>query len=264
MSKIITNPVEFEVSAPIEFITDSGMSDEVIEENKKVIEELKEILKADEQLIALAAPQIGINKRIFCIKFNDVIKTFINPIIKKKSGSIISPETCASLPGKEILISRPEELTVIYYTEEFKYEDNKLLGAAAKIFDQQYQLLDGILPSDLGLVSDVELDGSLSDLSEEEIKEVQEIYKKFVQAKMNALKEELKENDELSKDFRMLKFTEDVINGRTTISESEAEAEAREKLKNEGKKIAKMQAKQLMDAQKQNNQAQLKNFLRHK
>ena len=98
----------------------------------------------------------------------------------------------------------------------------------------------------------------------EEIKEVQEIYKKFVQAKMNALKEELKENDELSKDFRMLKFTEDVINGRTTISESEAEAEAREKLKNEGRKIAKMQAKQLMDAQKQNNQAQLKNFLRHK
>lgn len=264
MSKIITNPIEFEVSAPIEFITDSGMSDEVIEESKQVIEELKEILKADEQLIALAAPQIGINKRIFCIKFNDVIKTFINPIIKKKSGNIISPETCASLPGKEILISRPEEITVIYYTDEFKYEDNKLLGAAAKIFDQQYQLLDGILPSDLGLVSDVELDGSLSDLSEAEIKEVQEIYKKFVRAKMDALQEELKENDELSKDFRMLKFTEDVINGRTTISESEAEAEAREKLKAEGKRLARVQAKQLMDAQKQNNKAQLKNFLRHK
>jgi hypothetical protein len=29
------------------------------------------------------------------------------------------------MPGKEILITRPEELTVVYYTEDFKYEENK-------------------------------------------------------------------------------------------------------------------------------------------
>ena len=60
-------------------------------------------------------------------------------------------------------------------------EDNKLLGIAARLFDQQYQLLDGVSPADLGLVSDIEQDGSLSELTEEEFNQVIEIYKQFVQ-----------------------------------------------------------------------------------
>ena len=39
------------------------------------------------------------------------------------------------MPGKEI-IARPEEITVVYYTDDFKYEENKLVGPAAAIFDQ--------------------------------------------------------------------------------------------------------------------------------
>ena len=60
------------------------------------------LLEGDANLMAISAPQIGIEKRIFCIKFNDEIKTFINPIITKKSDYKIVTETC-SMPGKRNL-----------------------------------------------------------------------------------------------------------------------------------------------------------------
>ena len=48
------------------------------------------------------------------------------------------------MPGQEILITRPEEITIVYYNDEFKYEENKLLGAAARLFDQSAQLLESL------------------------------------------------------------------------------------------------------------------------
>ena len=162
-----------------------------------------------------------INKRIFCIRFEDVIKTFINPIVTKKADFKVAPETCVSMPGKEILIARPEDITIVYYTDEFKYEENKLLGGAARIFDQQANLLDGATPDELGLVSDVATDGSLFDLTEDEIKEVLDFYKKFIKAKSDALQNAINTDAELAEQYKKLKFTEDVINGKTLVIKDE-------------------------------------------
>ena len=151
---------------PLTFLTDTGAQ---TEEGNGIIVKLKEVMNTNPELLALSAPQIGINKRIFCLRFNDQIKVFINPIITKKKGLNIAVETCASMPGKEIVIGRPEEITVVYYNEDFKYEDNKLLGVAASLFDQQAQILDGVMPSELGLVSDIESDGKIEDTDLEEI-----------------------------------------------------------------------------------------------
>jgi peptide deformylase len=85
-----------------------GCTDEEREAIKADVEKVKEALAENDKALGLAAPQIGINKQIIAIKFNDSIKIFINPIIKKKQGGAIKPETCSSLPGKEILIGRPE------------------------------------------------------------------------------------------------------------------------------------------------------------
>jgi peptide deformylase len=203
---------------PLQFLTEKGTEKE---EGLLIIGKLKEAMEADKTILALAAPQIGIDSRIFCIRFNDQIKTFINPIVTKKGNYDIKPETFVSMPGKEILISRPEEITVVYYTDEFKYEENKLLGAAARLFDQQCQLLDGVTPAELGLISDVETDGSLADLTEEEIAQVVKIYKQFINAKAEALQKEIKEDPEVEKAYRQLKFTEKVINGDALIISDE-------------------------------------------
>lgn len=243
-------------SSPLEFLTEQGINKE---EGLEIISKLKEAMEADSTILALAAPQIGINSRIFCIRFNDQIKTFINPIVTKKGNYEIKPETFVSMPGKEILITRPEELTVVYYTEEFKYEENKLLGAAARLFDQHYQLLDGVTPAELGLISEPESEGSLADLSEEDIKEVKAVYKQFIEAKTKYLKEQIAKDPELSKAYKQLKFTEKVITGEALVisDEEDKRHKAAEKLANRSMINAAKTEKQI-------NQAQLKQFLRRK
>ena len=260
MSKIITNVEELTKAAlPLRFLTEAGPEKE---EGTTIINSIKEAMEADKTILALSAPQIGIDSRIFCIRFNDTIKTFINPIVTKKSNYVVKPETFISMPGKEILITRPEELTVVYYTDEFKYEENKLLGAAARLFDQHCQLLDGVLPSDLGLVSDVETDGSLADLSEEEIAQVIEIYKQFIKAKTAGLQKQIEEDEEVKKQYNALKFTEKVINGDALVISGEGkDAEKRHK---QAQSVAALSIKGAMQAEKQAYRANLNNFLRNK
>jgi peptide deformylase len=240
-------------SEPLTFLTDKGAE---TEEGNGIISKIKEVLLADETLLALAAPQIGINKRIFCLRFNDQIKTFINPIITKKNGLNITIETCASIPGKEIVIGRPEEITVVYYNEDFKYEDNKLLGVAASLFDQQAQILDGVMPSELGLVSDIEADGKIEDADMEEIIK---FYKDtFLPSKLAALKAVIDTDDEAKKDFKHLSFTEGVINGRIAVVESEEDAAKRAK----AKKAANKAVTQMAKAEKAMQKAEFTNFVK--
>ena len=203
-----------EPAKPLEFLTEKGIEKE---EGESIIKALKEALDADKSIIALSAPQIGINKRIFCIRFAETIKTFINPIVTKKADYKIAVETCASMPGKEIVVARPEDITVIYYNDTFKYEDNKLLGAAARIFDQQTNFLDGVTPDELGLVSDINEDGPLGTLTDEEFQEVVKIYKQLIEVKSKALQEAIKADEEASKQYKHLQFAEKVIHDEVQV-----------------------------------------------
>lgn len=214
---------------PLTFLTETGIQSE---EGNEIINNIKEAMENNTELLALSAPQIGINKRIFCLRFNDQIKTFINPIITKKKGLNIAIETCASLPGKEIVIGRPEEITVVYYNDIFKYEDNKLLGVAASLFDQQAQILDGVLPDELGLISDIEADGKIEDT---DLEEIIPFYKDtFLPSKLASLNKAIEADEEANTAFRKLKFTEGVINGRIAVLEPEDETKKR----NQAKKTA--------------------------
>jgi peptide deformylase len=209
---------------PLTFLTESGAQ---TEEGTEIVNKIKEVMESDPELLALAAPQIGINKRIFCLRFSDQIKTFINPIITKKKGLNIVIEHCASMPGKEIVIGRPEEVTVVYYNDEFKYEDNKLVGASASLFDQQAQILDGVLPSELGLVSDIEQDGKIE---EADLAGIIPFYKDtFLPNRLEHLQNAIATDEEAAKAFNQLKFTEGVINGRIAVVEPEADAVKRAK-----------------------------------
>ena len=239
-------------SEPLTFLSESGAQ---TEEGTEIISKIKEVMKNEPELLALSAPQIGINKRIFCLRFSDQIKTFINPIITKKKGLNIVIESCASMPGKEIVIGRPEEITVVYYNDEFDYEDNKLMGASASLFDQQAQLLDGVLPSELGLVSDIEEDGKIE---ESDLAEIIPFYRDtFLPSKLEGLKNAIDSDEEASKTFNQLKFTEGVINGRITVVESERETT--QKIK--AKKAANKAILNMGRAEKAQQKAEFKNFV---
>lgn len=249
MSGILLNNKLDEPCLPLEFLSEIGVDRSI---GDPIIAELKQVLLDCPELSAVAAPQIGKNYRIFCIRFNDVIKTFINPIIKKKKGQILTAETCGSFPETEFLLKRPEELEVIYYTDNYQYEDNKLLFPASGLFDQQAQLLDGITPMDVGIPYALGSEGSLktmfADISatlldeeatteEKEMatnlyKDFEAIYAQFAAKKIAEATESLTEEEAL--EFKKLKFTEDVINGRTQVI-----------AENEGAKLNREQRRQL-------------------
>ena len=254
MEKIITDIEKLlEPSSPLTFLTETGME---TTEGSNIISKLKEVMEAEKEILALSAPQIGIKKRIFCLRFNDTIKVFINPIITKKRGLKITIETCASMPGKEIVIGRPEEITVVYYNENFKYEDNKLIGAAASFFDQQAQILDGVFPDAIGLVSDIEADGKIEDTDLEDI--IPFYTNTYLPQKLAILRNQISEDSEAEKVFKQLKFTEDIMNGRITIVESKHDTLNKVK----AQKAAKKTMINLQKAEKANNKILFNNYIK--
>lgn len=213
--ELITDIEQLKSAAePLEFLTEKGVEKE---EGEEIIGKLKAFLENDRTAVAVTAPQLGINKRIFCMRFKDSVKTFINPVITKKSNYNIQPETCSSMPGKEILICRPDEITVVYYTDGFQYEENKLLGIAARVFDQNAQLLDGVTPDVMGVVTDIDEDGSLWDASEEEMAQLVDMYKKIMAARSAEMQKAIGADESLSKQYQNLRFTEKVINGEANV-----------------------------------------------
>lgn len=96
--------------------------------------------------VGLAAPQVGILKRVFIIDTPDKgILEFINPTIVEKSGSYIDIEGCLSLPGKAGDVERPLKTTVKAFDRngnEFTYTGEELYS---KCICHENDHLDGIL-----------------------------------------------------------------------------------------------------------------------
>lgn len=221
MNTLITDMSKLtnKIADPIKFLNEVGIDKET---GKQAIADIKELLANNPSYLAVAAPQLGYNLRIFGIKFDDAIKIFVNPIITKKTGQQIFPETCLSLPGKEYLLGRPQELDIVYYTEEYTYENNKFLDVAARIVDQMINILDGIYPNLLGMESDIQEDGCWANASDEDLEAAQNFYMTEWVPRLNkAMKDGIQQDKTLAEQLKMYSLTEDVINGRTQIVSNE-------------------------------------------
>lgn len=114
--------------------------------------------------VGLAAPQVGILKRIVVIDIGEGPLLLINPEIVETSGSQTGSEGCLSLPGKAGQVTRPNYVKVKALDvnmEPVEYEGTELL---ARAFCHELDHLDGIM-----YVEHVE--GDLYDVSYEEEEE---------------------------------------------------------------------------------------------
>lgn len=111
--------------------------------------------------VGLAAPQVGILKRIVVIDIGEGPMLLINPEIVETSGSQTGSEGCLSLPGKAGQVTRPNYVKVKALDvnmEPVEYEGEELL---ARAFCHELDHLDGVM-----YVEHVE--GDLYDVSYEE------------------------------------------------------------------------------------------------
>lgn len=108
--------------------------------------------------IGLAAPQVGILKRVIVIDLYDDngVIILINPEIIAQSGNQNEIEGCLSIPGKAGRVERPFYVKVKGFDEfgnEVEYEGEQLL---ARAFCHEIDHLDGVLFTDKAILEDVE------------------------------------------------------------------------------------------------------------
>lgn len=185
---------------------------------QEIIKYLKRTLRKRDDLFALSAPAIGYNKRVFCMKFeNDQIKTFINPVIESYSpnGMQLSREKCSSIPGKEYIRVRNNDIRVMYQRPTGDAESNRLLGKAALVFQHEMDHLEGVLISDIGLEVIPEFDAA----TEEERSEVIKEYLDSLDIRLKQTNEEIQNDPELKQIDDATKFMTGVLTGEVKQTE---------------------------------------------
>ncbi len=96
--------------------------------------------------IGLAAPQIGILKRLVVIQVDDEnLYKMINPKITKSSGEDIDAEGCLSVPNRRGEVSRPTNVTVEYTDINGNLQTMDTEGLLARCICHEIDHLDGVL-----------------------------------------------------------------------------------------------------------------------
>ena len=98
--------------------------------------------------IGISANQIGIWERAFAmvrdIENNEVMVCFNPRIIKSYSEEVEMEEGCLSYPELFLKIKRPDKIVVKYEDEDKKTHKLKLQGLASRVFQHEYDHMEGI------------------------------------------------------------------------------------------------------------------------
>ena len=68
----------------------------------------------DAEGVGLAAPQVGILKRVVVIEIGDLILEMVNPEIVAREGEQTGAEGCLSIPMQQGEVTRPMKVKVVY------------------------------------------------------------------------------------------------------------------------------------------------------
>ncbi len=95
--------------------------------------------------IGLAAPQVGVSKRIIVIDIGEEIIELINPVITKKEGSVVGGEGCLSVPNYEGEVERAEYVECEFFNRKGKRIKISTDGLLAIAIQHELDHLDGVL-----------------------------------------------------------------------------------------------------------------------
>ena len=101
--------------------------------------------------VGLAAPQVGICRRVVVIDVGNGRIELINPEIIRTCGRIEGPEGCLSSPGEYGIVPRPEKARVRAQNRDGEWFEMSGEGLLARAFCHELDHLDGKLFKDLAL-----------------------------------------------------------------------------------------------------------------
>ena len=129
--------------------------DDILRKKAKTVEKIDERLKLlisdmidtmhQADGVGLAAPQVGILKRIVVIDVGDGVHALINPKIISRSGEEIDYEGCLSIPGIRGQVKRPASVVVKALDRDGREIELKADGLLARAVCHETDHLEGIL-----------------------------------------------------------------------------------------------------------------------
>lgn len=95
--------------------------------------------------VGLAAPQVGVQKRLFVYDVGEGPQVIVNPVVSEARGEWVYDEGCLSIPGLVFELVRPKEVHLVGYDldgNELAIEADEFL---ARCFQHELDHLDGVL-----------------------------------------------------------------------------------------------------------------------
>jgi peptide deformylase len=95
--------------------------------------------------VGLAAPQVGLMRRIVVIDVGEGLVELINPQVIASHGEVAMTEGCLSVPGRMGCVVRPEKVTVRAQDKRASFFEVEGEGLYARALQHEIDHLDGVL-----------------------------------------------------------------------------------------------------------------------
>ena len=110
----------------------------------KLLDDMRETL-IDSNGVGLAAPQVGILRRVVLVDTGDEILELINPTMVETDGEQVGAEGCLSVPGRYGLVKRPYYAKVRAQDRNGDWYEAEGEELIARCFCHELDHLDGII-----------------------------------------------------------------------------------------------------------------------
>jgi peptide deformylase len=114
---------------------------------KELVNDMLETMY-DAEGVGLAAPQVGVLRRIVVIDVGEGPIVLVNPVITAKDGEQTGPEGCLSVPGEWGIVDRPMTVTVKAQNRNGEWFTMTGSELKARCFCHEIDHLEGILYTD--------------------------------------------------------------------------------------------------------------------
>ena len=132
-----------------------AIGDEVLREKAKPVKEITPniLILLDNMAdtlyaakgVGLAAPQIGVSKRVIVVDIGEGLIELINPQILEAAGKAVDTEGCLSVPGMVGEVARAERIVLKGLNRKGKEVTYRVRGLLARVFQHELDHLEGIV-----------------------------------------------------------------------------------------------------------------------
>lgn len=114
------------------------------EDLKRFLKDMKETMY-EKDGVGLAAPQVGVNRKIAVVSFENREYVLINPKIVEAQGTQLGEEGCLSIPGIYEKVKRADRVVVEALDEDGEPVRIEAEGFLARAFSHEIDHLNGVL-----------------------------------------------------------------------------------------------------------------------